>query len=292
MKRLELLLAVAIAGLASFVGVEVSSARESQFARHRMVLTGANASTKASTKAKGKNRRSANPVATLASIAMSTEGLAVPYVFAPIVISGTPAAIRELDVARIKYRLENEASGTFIGEMLASHDSSLARWPDRQLQPLRIWIQSAPNLVDWSSESVSIVREAFIDWADTGIPLNFAFVLDSVSADVHVTWTDRFEEPISGKTLWSHDERWWILEANIVLAIHHRTGETLDADATRAIALHEVGHLIGLDHTADTTSIMTPRVRVKNLSAADRATAQLLYLLPPGPLGRLVAEPR
>ena len=99
-------------------------------------------------------------------------------------------------------------------------------------------------------------------------------------------------EPLAGKTLWTHDDRWSILEASIVLAVHHRTGELLDGAATRAIALHEVGHLIGLDHTTDTTSIMTPRVRVKTLSPADRATARLLYLLPPGPIGTTRAVSR
>jgi predicted Zn-dependent protease len=67
-----------------------------------------------------------------------------------------------------------------------------------------------------------------------------------------------------------------------VLAIHHRGGEPLDSSAVRAIALHEVGHLIGLDHTSDTANIMTPKVRVKELSEADRATARLLYALPAG----------
>jgi hypothetical protein len=116
----------------------------------------------------------------------------------------------------------------------------------------------------------------------TGIPLSFKFVTDSAKADVHVTWIDRFDEQISGKTLWAHDEDWWIVEANIVLAIHHRGGEPLDGSAVRAIALHEIGHLIGLDHTQDTANIMTPKVRVKELSEADRATARLLYQLPPG----------
>ena len=112
-----------------------------------------------------------------------------------------------------------------------------------------------------------------------------SFVADSSGADVHVTWIDRFNESISGKTLWTHDERWLILAANVVLAVHHRSGDPLDAAAMKAIALHEVGHLIGLDHTVDSTSIMAPRVRVKSLSAADRATAQLLYSLPPGRVG-------
>jgi predicted Zn-dependent protease len=182
-------------------------------------------------------------------------------------------------------RLVDASPGTYISEVLASHDSSIARWPDRRVQPLRVWVQPVGRIEDWNPSSVTVVRDAFTDWANTGIPINFTFVLDSASADVRVSWIDRFPEPISGKTLWSHDDRWWILEASIILAVHHRTGETLDSAATRAIALHEIGHLIGLDHTADSTSIMTPRVRVKNLAPQDVATAQLLYMLPPGRVG-------
>jgi predicted Zn-dependent protease len=67
-----------------------------------------------------------------------------------------------------------------------------------------------------------------------------------------------------------------------VLAVHQRGGAALDDESMKAMALHEVGHLLGLDHTEDQTSIMAPRVRVRALSDADRATVRLLYTLPPG----------
>ena len=262
MKRLDVLVAIVVSVLASFVGVEVYGMRVGYGARHVVGSAGANASTVSTGEStiEAKAVRSTSP-------------------------ARRPVADRNVVRVDVKNRLERLAVGTYIGELLAAHDSALARWPDRHLKPLRVWIQPIARIEDWSPTSVSLVRDAFIDWSDTGVPLSFSFVLDSSSADVRVTFIDRFQAPISGKTLWSHDDRWWILEASIVLAVHHRTGEILDAAATRAIALHEVGHLIGLDHTTDTTSIMTPRVRVKQLSAADRATAQLLYLLPPGRIG-------
>jgi len=101
---------------------------------------------------------------------------------------------------------------------------------------------------------------------------------------VHVNWIDHFSEPISGRTKWARDDEWLITDANIILAIHHHQGETLDPESMKAMALHEIGHLLGLDHTVDSTSIMAPRVRVRDLSDADRATIRLLYALPAGPL--------
>jgi len=126
------------------------------------------------------------------------------------------------------------------------------------------------------------VREAFEEWQQLGIPVRFTFVVDSAAADVHVSWIDHFVEPISGKTLWARDRSWWIINGNITIALHHNEGELLDEKAIHAIALHEVGHLLGLDHTADTSNIMTARVRVRSLSDLDRNTMKLLYTLPPG----------
>jgi predicted Zn-dependent protease len=131
---------------------------------------------------------------------------------------------------------------------------------------------------------VDRVREAFDEWQGVGLPLAFVFVDDSVDAEVHVNWIDHFSEPISGRTKWARDDDWLITDANIILAVHHHQGEVLDEEAMRAMALHEIGHLLGLDHTQDATSIMAPKVRVRDLSAADRATVRLLYSLPPGPV--------
>ena len=197
-------------------------------------------------------------------------------------IRGRVAARRRDDGATVRRRLREEAPGTYIDEILASRDSNLARWPDRGGRPLRVWIQDGSALAGWDTTNMTLVRDAFREWAAAGIPIPFVFVGDSARGDVHVTWVDRFSDPISGKTRWARDDEWWILEARILLALHHSDGEALDAHAVKAIALHEVGHLLGLDHTADASNIMTPRVRVRELSAADRATVRLLYSLPAG----------
>ncbi len=259
MKRTDVVFASVLTLLASFVGVQAYQARHSQNVAFGITSFGTSAEASPATDA-----RSAGP-----------SGVATRKVLA--------AAASNSDArAEARRRLEMYSGGTYIGDMLAAHDSSLARWPDRRGVPLRVWVQSSPALGDWNPDNVALVREAFLSWTDAGVPINFTFVLDSATADVHVTWIDRFDEQISGKTLWTHDERWWIVDADILLALHHRSGESLDSSAIRAIALHEVGHLVGLDHTRDTTAIMTPRVHTRELSKADRATVQLLYALPPG----------
>lgn len=184
--------------------------------------------------------------------------------------------------AAVRRELTERGGGTYIGEMLAQRDSALARWPDLRGVPLRVWIQPHADLADWRPTYTTQVRNAFLAWDALDLPVGFAFVSDSASADVHVTFIDRFDEPISGRTKWARDDGWWIIDADIVLAVHHRSGTALDDEAMKAMALHESGHLLGLDHTEDQTSIMAPRVRVRALSAADRATVRLLYTLPPG----------
>ncbi len=192
------------------------------------------------------------------------------------------AAERERVKAEVRRRLAERGSGTYINEMLAERDSALARWPDRAGRPLTIWIQPASAVEDWTEEYVTSVRAAVESWDALELPVRFALASDSASADVHVTFIDQFDEAISGRTKWERDDNWWITDAEIVLAVHHRSGPALDDDAMRALALHEMGHLLGLDHTDDATSIMAPRVRVRSLSNADRATVRLLYTLPPG----------
>jgi hypothetical protein len=187
-------------------------------------------------------------------------------------------------LADVRRRVLTEQAGTYIADILLERDSALARWPDRRGVPLTVWIQPTSGVHDFAPAYVARVRAAFEEWDALHLPVHFTFVNDSADAEVHVNWIDRFREPISGRTRWARDDTWAITDANITLAVHHNQGDLLEDDAVQAMALHEIGHLLGLDHTVDTTSIMAPRVRVRSLSVADRATVRLLYALPAGPI--------
>jgi hypothetical protein len=187
------------------------------------------------------------------------------------------------DKAKARAKVRDQEAGTYIREILLARDSSLARWRGRE-QPVTVWVQSRPDLEDWHEEYLDAVSDAFMAWDAVELPVRFRMVRDSADAEIHVTWIPKFNEPISGRTRWSRDDNWWIVNASILLAIHHQQGDRLDESAMRAMALHEVGHLLGLDHTTNVGSIMAPRVRIRELADVDIATIRVLYSVPAGTL--------
>src|SRR4051812_34003436 len=110
---------------------------------------------------------------------MASEG-AVARELAPAAAARARAAVRK--------QLEARGQGTYINQMLAERDSSLARWKDQNGVPLRIWIQPTSDVKEWRSTFTTEVRDAFIEWDSLSLPVRFSFTADSASADVHVTF--------------------------------------------------------------------------------------------------------
>jgi hypothetical protein len=190
----------------------------------------------------------------------------------------------DFDPEDVRRRMSYGAKGTYIVPMV-EEDSGLARWPDRPLDPIRVWVEPSSAIADWAPEYVVRVREAFHRWREAGLPVQVSFLVDSAGAEVRVLWTDRFPDSRIGSTRRIRDQHWWLLAADVTLAIHASNGAPLDAAVVTATAIHEVGHLLGLNHSPDTADVMASRHHgVNSPSPADLATARLLYSLPPGRL--------
>lgn len=190
------------------------------------------------------------------------------------------------DPALVQRMLESSAPGTYIRAILDVQDGMVIRWPDRTFEPLTVWIQPTADIPDFRADDPLLVRDGFEQWTGPSLPLQFTFVVDSARAAVHVTWRDRFPGELKiGTTERTYRGDGIITDASIVLAVHDSAGGALPPHIVRATAIHEVGHLLGLDHSPDTTDIMHEMAshERRDISRADRRTLQLLYLLPPGP---------
>jgi hypothetical protein len=197
----------------------------------------------------------------------------------------------ELDDIRRRVRLGTP--GTWMDDALLERDSLLLRWRPRDAEPLRVWLAPAARVRDGGPALDAAVREAFATWSAAGAPVRVTWVLDSASADVPVTWVERFPDDDRVGVTHVRGLDGELVAGAIVLATHTRAGRPLDASWIRAIALHEVGHLLGLPHsTNDSASVMRPQAALRGLSRGDVGTMRLLYMVPFGSLrADLAAKP-
>jgi len=70
----------------------------------------------------------------------------------------------------------------------------------------------------------------------------------------------------------------------VTLATHLPDGRPVSPSQMVALALHELGHALGLGHSPVKTDAMYPETSATDLTQRDRRTAMLLYDLPPGSL--------
>ena len=165
----------------------------------------------------------------------------------------------------------------------ASGDSMLRRWENRQTTPIRVYF-APTHAANFQPAFVDAIKSAFDLWSSAGVPVRFNFDADSTNAEVTVKWRIQFEIERTGQTDVTWDENGHIQAATVTLATFDPKGRPMDSDDIRIVATHEVGHVLGLDHSKDSTDIMFPTAKVRDLSDRDVRTVMLLYQLTPGSL--------
>jgi hypothetical protein len=181
-------------------------------------------------------------------------------------------------------RIRSSGTTTYLGEMLEqSGDSMLRRWENRTTNPIHVWF--APTFAaNFKPQFLDAIRAAFGQWTGVGVPVRFDFAGDSTNAEVTVKWRIQFEIERTGQTDVTWDENGHIQSAVVTLATFDPKGRPMESDDIRVVAVHEVGHVLGLDHSKDSTDIMFPTAKVRDLSDRDVRTVMLLYQLTPGSL--------
>lgn len=196
---------------------------------------------------------------------------------------------REQDTppAELRRRVESLKAGTYIDDIIVAQDSALYRWRESSPGGLRVWIEPTSLAHGWEASYPEIARGAFGEWSDAGFPMSFAFVSDSMGADLTIRWRERFPDEDGqriGVTERIQTSQFWIKSARIQIANHDSAGHLLPPRTVAGILRHEIGHALGLNHADDATSVMYREAATSDISLSDRATLRLIYLLPPGSL--------
>jgi hypothetical protein len=176
------------------------------------------------------------------------------------------------------------AEDTYLPATLVESDSVLRRWVDREARPLRVYFEPA-TVPGYTAAMGRVVRDAFPRWRRVGgIPVRFEFVRSPDNVDVIVRWIEAFDVRRAGQAdlVWRSDGH--LQQGTLTLATHSHLGRPFTTEAVETVALHEIGHLLGLGHSDQERDVMYPTTSVHDLTSRDRRTTMLLYSLPPGSL--------
>ncbi len=205
-----------------------------------------------------------------------------PTVVPPV--GAGPSYIVLLARSEIRRRIRASAASTYLNDaILASGDSTLHRWDGRVSTPVRVFFPPT-TVANYQPSFLDAVRSAFQRWRDAGVPVRFNLDADSASGEVRVQWRIQFEGEHSGQTDVQWDAEGQLTGGVVTLATFDAKGQPFAVDDVRVLALHEIGHLLGLDHSPDPGDIMYAQPKVRDLSPRDIRTALLLYDLAPGSL--------
>jgi predicted Zn-dependent protease len=157
--------------------------------------------------------------------------------------------------------------------------ATAARWRLDEPGPrtIRVAFGPAPEGED-GADFWAEARRAIDAWsAIPELPLHFELVPVTEDPDVEFRWIDRFPVSQAGATHRRLGTDGSIDHVTVVLARFHADGVPMGRDFRRLVALHEVGHVLGLPHSEHPADVMHPGNRNLEISPRDLRSLRVLY---------------
>lgn len=179
-----------------------------------------------------------------------------------------------------------EGAEHYLAELIGQTDGTITRWNRATSDPVQVWIAPPPRaLAGWRDGFSAAVWDAFSAWNAAGLPVWFAPASDSARADVRVMWTQHLEDTdATARATWWVSHTSEIVSGLLLIGLTSTDSQPLDTNSLRGVALHEIGHLLGLPHTSCYRCVMFGFVQVNDLDPRDIETARRWYARPPGRL--------
>jgi hypothetical protein len=183
--------------------------------------------------------------------------------------------------AAVRARIAAEGADSYLAETVAGSDSTVRRWAVRGARPLTVAIVRS-DARGFQGEFMDAVGWAMAEWNQVALPIRFEALADSAHADVIVSWADTIDTERAGRADVTWNGTGEIVRVRILLATHLAGGRAITPRQMTTMALHELGHAVGLGHSSDPKDALYPTSGAASLTPRDRRTATVLYELPTG----------